>query len=91
MGVGKTTFIKAVCKELGVRENVNSPTFSIVNEYTVANDLIIYHFDCYSITTRRRTPTEFTITGIVDTGANSYDGMIVTDNMIEEHLGFLFK
>mgnify|MGYP000961138747 CR=1 FL=1 len=49
MGVGKTTFIKAVCKELGVRENVNSPTFSIVNEYTGANDLIIYHFDCYRI------------------------------------------
>lgn len=49
MGVGKTTFIKAVCKELGVKENVNSPTFSIVNEYTGANGAIIFHFDCYRI------------------------------------------
>jgi len=49
MGVGKTTFIKAVCKELGVKENVNSPTFSIVNEYTGTDDTIIYHFDCYRI------------------------------------------
>lgn len=49
MGVGKTTFIKAICKELGVSENVNSPTFSIINEYSGANDIIIYHFDCYRI------------------------------------------
>ena len=33
MGVGKTTFIKAICHEMGVKETVNSPTFSIVNEY----------------------------------------------------------
>ncbi len=49
MGAGKTTFIKAICEELGVREAVNSPTFSIVNEYETADGRIIYHFDCYRI------------------------------------------
>jgi len=48
MGAGKTTFIKAVCEELGVEETVSSPTFSIVNEYAAA-DQIIYHFDFYRI------------------------------------------
>lgn len=49
MGAGKTTFIKAICEELGVRETVNSPTFSIVNEYEAADGRIIYHFDYYRI------------------------------------------
>src|SRR5690554_3481084 len=49
MGVGKTTFIKAVCEELGVEQMVNSPTFSIVNEYETTAGDIIYHFDCYRI------------------------------------------
>ena len=49
MGAGKTTFIKAVCEELGVRETVSSPTFAIINEYTAANGAPIYHFDFYRI------------------------------------------
>lgn len=49
MGAGKTTFIKAICEELGVEDTVNSPTFSIVNEYVAADKRIIYHFDCYRI------------------------------------------
>ena len=49
MGAGKTTFIKAICEELGVTETVNSPTFSIVNEYETEDGRIIYHFDCYRI------------------------------------------
>ena len=49
MGAGKTTFIKAICEEMGVQETVNSPTFSIVNEYESAGGRIIYHFDCYRI------------------------------------------
>jgi tRNA threonylcarbamoyladenosine biosynthesis protein TsaE len=49
MGVGKTTFINAVCKMMGVTQIVNSPTFSIVNEYETATGNIIYHFDCYRI------------------------------------------
>ena len=50
MGAGKTTFIKALCKQLGVEEEVNSPTFAIINEYrseTTAE--LIYHFDFYRI------------------------------------------
>ncbi len=49
MGVGKTTFIKAVCEELGVTDVINSPTFAIVNEYRSAENGTIYHFDFYRI------------------------------------------
>lgn len=48
MGAGKTTFIKAVCEELGVEDVITSPTFAIVNEYS-ANGQSIYHFDFYRI------------------------------------------
>ncbi len=48
MGAGKTTLIKALCKELNVEDTVSSPTFSIVNEYSGSNK-IIYHFDFYRI------------------------------------------
>ena len=48
MGAGKTTFIKAVCEQLGVRDTVASPTFAIVNEYA-SNMGPIYHFDFYRI------------------------------------------
>jgi len=48
MGAGKTTLIKSICKELGVKEVVSSPTFSIVNEYA-ADDRTVYHFDFYRI------------------------------------------
>ena len=48
MGAGKTTFIKAICEELGVSDVITSPTFAIVNEYT-AQDSPIYHFDFYRI------------------------------------------
>ncbi len=51
MGAGKTTFIKALCQELGVVEEVTSPTFAIVNEYeaTSTTPPVIYHFDFYRI------------------------------------------
>ena len=48
MGAGKTTFIKAICEELGVDDVITSPTFAIVNEYT-APALTVYHFDFYRI------------------------------------------
>ncbi len=48
MGVGKTTLIKALVKALGGTTDATSPTFSIVNEYEVLND-IVYHFDFYRI------------------------------------------
>ncbi len=49
MGVGKTTFIKALCNELGVVEIVTSPTFALVNEYQTGTGELIYHFDFYRI------------------------------------------
>ena len=54
MGAGKTTFIKAICEELGVSDVITSPTFAIVNEYTSHSSLLtpyssIFHFDFYRI------------------------------------------
>lgn len=50
MGAGKTTFIKAICEELGVDDVITSPTFSIVNEYrSETTGELIYHFDFYRI------------------------------------------
>ncbi len=49
MGSGKTTFIKALCHKLGTNDLVSSPTFSIVNEYSLTADESIYHFDFYRI------------------------------------------
>jgi len=54
MGVGKTTFIKAICEKLCVDDVINSPTFSIINEYSSsATQQLIYHFDFYRINTIR--------------------------------------
>jgi tRNA threonylcarbamoyladenosine biosynthesis protein TsaE len=49
MGVGKTTLIKEIVKQLGVLDNVSSPTFSLVNEYHSTTGEKIYHFDFYRI------------------------------------------
>lgn len=54
MGSGKTTFIKALCEELGVEDVITSPTFAIVNEYTLPQSSqqgkeVVYHFDFYRI------------------------------------------
>ena len=49
MGVGKTTLIKAIVKELDVSDNSSSPTFSIVNEYRNSKSEPIYHFDLYRL------------------------------------------
>jgi tRNA threonylcarbamoyladenosine biosynthesis protein TsaE len=49
MGVGKTTFIQAICKILGSGDYVTSPTFAIVNEYSDAGGNPVYHFDFYRI------------------------------------------
>jgi len=49
LGAGKTTFINAVCKQLGVKETVTSPTYAIIQEYYFEKKRIIYHIDLYRI------------------------------------------
>ena len=49
MGAGKTTFIQQICSELGVTDQMSSPTFSIVNEYLGNRNSEIYHFDMYRL------------------------------------------
>lgn len=63
MGVGKTTLIKALAKNLGVNGATSSPTFSLINEYQTVNNQIVYHFDFY----RLKTETE-----ALDMGADEY-------------------
>ena len=49
MGAGKTTLIQAVCRILGVEDNVASPTFALINEYFTKEGASVYHFDLYRI------------------------------------------
>lgn len=49
LGAGKTTLIKALCRLLGVREAVSSPTYALVNEYTTQSGMSVFHFDWYRI------------------------------------------
>ena len=49
MGAGKTTLIAKLCNQLGVKDNVSSPTFSLVNEYLSPSEGTIFHFDFYRI------------------------------------------
>lgn len=63
MGAGKTTFIKSLCQTLGVTDVVNSPTFSLINEYKTAQGESVYHFDFY----RMKTLTE-----VYDLGYEDY-------------------
>ena len=49
MGAGKTTLIKNLCHRMGVTDEVNSPTFAIVNEYVTEEAESVYHFDFYRI------------------------------------------
>jgi tRNA threonylcarbamoyladenosine biosynthesis protein TsaE len=53
MGSGKTTLIKAVCECMGCVDGVNSPTFSIINEYFTNNGVTVYHFDFYRLKSLR--------------------------------------
>lgn len=62
MGSGKTTLIKSICKKINTKDDVSSPTFSLINEYKSQNS-IIYHFDFYRIKN---------INEAYDFGANEY-------------------
>ncbi len=62
MGAGKTTFIHAVCRHLGVKDAMSSPTFSIINEYATGSGGTIFHIDLY----RLKSETEALATGIED-------------------------
>ncbi len=62
MGVGKTTFIKAICRLLGAIDLVSSPSFAIINEYATEKGEIIYHFDFYRI----KSPSELFDIGFYD-------------------------
>lgn len=53
IGAGKTTLIKAVCEQLGVKDGMSSPTFSIINEYRPSAEERIYHFDFYRLKNER--------------------------------------
>jgi len=63
IGAGKTTLIKALCEELGVRGGMSSPTFSIVNEYALPGGKSVYHFDFYRLKNEREA---------LDLGAEEY-------------------
>ena len=62
LGAGKTTFISALCKEVGVKEIITSPTYSIIQEYATDDNKIIYHIDLYRI----KNETEAMDSGIED-------------------------
>lgn len=79
MGAGKTTFIKALCQELGVTDNVSSPTFAIVNEY--GSDIgPIYHFDFYRI----KSPAEVMDLGFEDYAYSGHLCLMEWPELIED-------
>ncbi|HMA62739.1 MAG TPA: tRNA (adenosine(37)-N6)-threonylcarbamoyltransferase complex ATPase subunit type 1 TsaE [bacterium] len=80
LAAGKTTLIKGICKGLGVTQDVESPTFTLINEYS--GHLPVYHIDCYR---------EHSIRGWIDIGIEEYlysDGITFIEwaSMIEELL-----
>jgi tRNA threonylcarbamoyladenosine biosynthesis protein TsaE len=62
MGAGKTTFVHALCEAMGVKDNISSPTFSIINQYTTETGETIYHIDLY----RLKDEAEAINTGVED-------------------------
>lgn len=49
LGAGKTTLIKKLCERLGVKDQISSPTYAIINEYKANNSSVIYHMDLYRL------------------------------------------
>ena len=82
MGAGKTTFIKAICEAMGVKDVVASPTFAIVNEYADAEGQPVYHFDFYRIKNLR----EAYDIGCEEYSYSGYPCFIEWPEMVEELL-----
>ena len=81
LGTGKTTFTKRICKEYNINENIKSPTFTYVIEYT-SGDVTVYHFDAYRIIN----PEEIYEIGFEDYIGEEDVAVIVewADNIIDE-------
>lgn len=82
MGAGKTTTIKSICEALEVKDEVSSPTFSIVNEYFSDQQGTIYHFDCY----RLKNDDEAHEIGIDDYFYSGYLCMVEWPQKIENYI-----
>lgn len=90
MGAGKTTLIKAICHEMGVLNTVQSPTYSIVNEYITATGETIYHFDCYRLKNEYEA-LDFGIEEYLDSGhycfiewSSKIQGLIPAEHLVIE-------
>ena len=82
IGSGKTTLIKSLCKSLGVIEDVNSPTFSLVNEYLINRKKKIFHFDFYRI----ENPEEALDIGLEDYLESNHLCILEWGQIISEYL-----
>ena len=82
IGSGKTTLIKSLCKSLGVRENVSSPTFSLVNEYLINKKDKIFHFDFYRI----KNPYEALDIGLEDYLESNHLCILEWGQVVSEYL-----
>lgn len=92
MGAGKTTFIKEICNQMGVKDATSSPTFSIVNEYLDRRNFSIYHFDFFRI----KSLTEALDVGVEEYFYSGYPCFIEWSAMIkalipEDHLEISIK
>ena len=82
IGSGKTTLIKSLCESLGVTEKVNSPTFSLVNEYLINTKKKIFHFDFYRI----ENPEEALDIGLEDYLESNHLCILEWGQIISEYL-----
>ena len=82
IGSGKTTLIKSLCKSLGVRENISSPTFSLVNEYLINKKDKIFHFDFYRI----KNPYEALDIGLEDYLESNHLCILEWGQVVSEYL-----
>lgn len=87
MGSGKTTLIKAICQQLGVKDTISSPTFSIINEYIIDKNKKVIHMDWY----RLKDELEAVETGVQDYLENNNNYCFIewpekADNLLPENV-----